>query len=52
LRTPLAGQLDQTDALLVVGDGFNADPVITQCRTRGLPIFPAALFLTPIAWHP
>lgn len=47
LRAPLAGQLDQTDALLVVGDGFNADPVITQCRTRGLPIFHSRLVPDP-----
>ena len=39
LRAPMAAQLEQTDALLVVGEGLNAEPVIAQCRARALPIF-------------
>jgi tetraacyldisaccharide 4'-kinase len=39
LRAPMAAQLDATDALLVVGEGINADPVVAQCRARALPIF-------------
>src|SRR6478752_5597108 len=39
LRAPLAAQLAQTDALLVVGEGTGADDVITQARSRELKIF-------------
>ena len=39
LRAPMAAQLEQTDALLVVGEGISAEPVIAQCRARALPIF-------------
>ena len=39
LRAPLAAQLEQTDALLVVGEGVGADDVITQARARDLPVF-------------
>jgi tetraacyldisaccharide 4'-kinase len=39
LRAPLAAQHAQTDGLLVVGDGTNADNVMEQCRAHGRPIF-------------
>jgi tetraacyldisaccharide 4'-kinase len=39
LRAPLAAQLGQTDALLVVGEGVGADDVIAQARVRDLPVF-------------
>src|SRR5512143_2378948 len=39
LRAPLAAQLEQTDALLVVGEGVGADDVIAQARVRDLPVF-------------
>src|SRR5262249_60765923 len=39
LRAPMAAQLEQTDALLVVGEGICAEPIIAQCRARALPIF-------------
>ena len=35
----MAAQLEQTDALLVVGEGISAEPVTAQCRARSLPIF-------------
>lgn len=38
LRAPLAAQLAQTDALLVVGEGDGADGVVTQARACGLPV--------------
>ncbi len=38
LRAPLAAQLAQTDALLVVGEGNGADSVVTQARACGLPV--------------
>ena len=39
LRAPLATQLGQTDALLVVGEGVGADEVIAQACVRDLPVF-------------
>jgi tetraacyldisaccharide 4'-kinase len=39
LRAPLAAQLGQTDALLVVGEGVGADEVIAQACVRDLPVF-------------
>jgi tetraacyldisaccharide 4'-kinase len=47
LRAPLAAQLAQTDALLVVGNGSNADDVVTQCRARGLQVFHGRLVPDP-----
>ena len=38
LRAPLAAQLAQTDALLVVGEGKGADDIVTLARARNLPI--------------
>jgi tetraacyldisaccharide 4'-kinase len=44
LRAPLAAQLDQTNALLVVGDGDTAaNNVVEQAKARGLPVFHARL---------
>jgi tetraacyldisaccharide 4'-kinase len=47
LRAPLATQLDQTDALLVVGEGTGAGDVIAQARARNLHIFHAHLAPDP-----
>lgn len=41
LRAPLDAQLMRTNALLVLGDGGGAEPVIARARSRGLPIFHA-----------
>jgi tetraacyldisaccharide 4'-kinase len=38
LRAPLAAQLAQTDALLVVGNGNGADDVVMLARARNLPV--------------
>jgi tetraacyldisaccharide 4'-kinase len=39
LRAPLAAQIAQSDALLVVGEGASAEDVIAQARARALRIF-------------
>lgn len=39
LRAPLAAQLDRTDALLVIGDGPAATPVIAVAQAQGRPVF-------------
>jgi tetraacyldisaccharide 4'-kinase len=52
LRAPLTPQLAQTDALLVVGDGDNAETVVNQCRARGLPVFHGRLVPDPAALTP
>ena len=39
LRAPLAAQIAQSDALLVVGEGASAEDVIKQARARDLRIF-------------
>jgi tetraacyldisaccharide 4'-kinase len=39
LRAPLAAQIAQSDALLVVGEGAGAEDVIEQARARALRIF-------------
>jgi tetraacyldisaccharide 4'-kinase len=49
LRAPLAAQLARTDALLVIGDGNGADPVIANARSRGLPVFHGRLAFSPDA---
>jgi tetraacyldisaccharide 4'-kinase len=49
LRAPLAAQLAQTDALLVVGEGTGADEVIAQVRMRGLPVFHSRMIPDPAA---
>jgi tetraacyldisaccharide 4'-kinase len=38
LRAPLAAQLAQTDALLVVGEGDGADDILMLARARNLPV--------------
>lgn len=43
LRAPLAAQLAQTDALLVVGEGNAADGVAARLRAQSRPIFHARL---------
>jgi tetraacyldisaccharide 4'-kinase len=52
LRAPLAPQLAQTDALLVGGDGANAETVVNQCRAHGLPVFHGRLVPDPAALAP
>jgi len=47
LRAPLAAQLAQTDALLVVGNGVEADKVAAQARARNLPVFHGRLVPDP-----
>src|SRR5262245_32555418 len=49
LRAPLASQFRQSNAVLVVGDGPNAEAVLTECRTRGLPVFHGRLVPDPDA---
>lgn len=39
LRAPLAAQLARTDAVLVVGGGHGADPVVAAAQARGLPVW-------------
>jgi tetraacyldisaccharide 4'-kinase len=39
LRAPLAAQIAQSDALLVVGEGAGAEDVVEQARARALRIF-------------
>ena len=43
LRAPLSVQLARTDALVVVGDGTAADPVIAAVAARGRPVFRARI---------
>jgi tetraacyldisaccharide 4'-kinase len=47
LRAPLDAQLARTDALLVIGDGKAAEPVIARARSRGLPALHARLMFNP-----
>jgi tetraacyldisaccharide 4'-kinase len=47
LRAPLAAQLAQSDALLVVGEGARARDIIEQARTRTLDIFHGRLVSDP-----
>lgn len=47
LRAPLAAQLEQTDALLVVGNGVEADKVIAEARANDLPVFHGRLSPDP-----
>lgn len=47
LRAPLAAQLAQTDALLVVGKEAEADKVIAQARANDLPVFHGRLAPDP-----
>src|SRR5215510_11561447 len=49
LRAPLATQFTRADGLVVVGAGANADTVINECRTRGLPVFHGRLVPDPNA---
>ena len=43
LRAPLPPQLDQTDALIVVGQGRAAEPIAARLKTIGRPVFSAYL---------
>ena len=43
LRAPLAPQLERTGALIVVGEGGNADPVAAAVAARGKPVLRAHL---------
>jgi len=43
LRAPLPLQLDQTDALIVVGQGRAAEPIAARLKTIGRPVFSAYL---------
>jgi tetraacyldisaccharide 4'-kinase len=47
LRAPLAAQLAQSDALLVVGEGAGARDVIEQARARALSVFHGRLAPDP-----
>jgi tetraacyldisaccharide 4'-kinase len=47
LRAPLSLQLSRTDALIVVGEGSAADPVIAAVAARKLPVFRARLVPDP-----
>ena len=47
LRAPLAAQLAQSDALLVVGEGAGARDVVEQARARTLDIFRGRLVSDP-----
>lgn len=49
LRAPLAGQLPQADALIVVGRGAAAAPVVNQAERSGIPVFAAYLEPDPTA---
>lgn len=49
LRAPLEAQLARTDALLVIGRGNGADPVIVKARSHGLPTFHGQLMFDPDA---
>jgi tetraacyldisaccharide 4'-kinase len=50
LRAPLVAQLSRADALLVVGSGRAADPVVRQAARAGRPIYAARL--RPAAGRP
>ncbi len=43
LRAPLSPQLARTDALIVVGDGAAAAPVVAAIAAQGKPVLPAHL---------
>jgi tetraacyldisaccharide 4'-kinase len=43
LRAPLGLQLDRAQAILVVGSGAGAAPIVARARGRGLPVFQARL---------
>ena len=43
LRAPLSPQLDRTDALLVVGQGHAAEPIVARLTAIGRPVFSAHL---------
>lgn len=47
LRAPLAPQLDRTSALVVVGDGGAAEPVVAALVARGRPVLRARLVPDP-----
>jgi tetraacyldisaccharide 4'-kinase len=47
LRAPLPPQLARTDALIVVGEGAGADPVIAAVAASGRPVFRARLMPDP-----
>jgi tetraacyldisaccharide 4'-kinase len=43
LRAPLSPQLDRTGALIVVGDGAAAEPIVAAVASRGKPVLRARL---------
>ncbi|MCA6100268.1 tetraacyldisaccharide 4'-kinase [Bradyrhizobium australafricanum] len=43
LRAPLVGQLERTDALIVVGEGSAAQGIAADLASRGKPVLPAHL---------
>ncbi|MDE2376209.1 tetraacyldisaccharide 4'-kinase [Bradyrhizobium sp.] len=43
LRAPLAPQLERTDALVVIGEGQAADPIVAAVAARGKPVLRARL---------
>lgn len=43
LRAPLDGQLDETDAVIVIGDGAAGAAVASRATARGLPVLEARL---------
>jgi tetraacyldisaccharide 4'-kinase len=47
LRAPLSPQLDRTDALIVVGDGAAAEPMVAAVTARGKPVLRARLVPDP-----
>jgi tetraacyldisaccharide 4'-kinase len=49
LRAPLHGQLDRTDALIVVGDGTAAQAVASAIAVRGKPVLAAHLKPDPVS---
>jgi tetraacyldisaccharide 4'-kinase len=49
LRAPLEAQIARIDALVIVGDGTAAQPIIDAAMRRSLPIFRARLAPTAVA---
>lgn len=47
LRAPLARQWEHADALVVMGEGAPGEALAEDARTRGLPVFEAALVPDP-----
>jgi tetraacyldisaccharide 4'-kinase len=47
LRAPLPGQLEATDAVIVIGGGQAGEAVAAKARSRGLPVLGARLAVAP-----